>query len=83
MMVFITKYALTVGIEEMDVDLCEKYPGMVKTTNSQFFHGEGKEWHRTLAGAIDRADEIRVAKIASLKKSIVKMEKLDFTKVKP
>jgi hypothetical protein len=42
------------------------------------YHGEGIEWHRTEAEAIARAEEMRIAKIASLKKQIAKLEKMKF-----
>lgn len=77
--VFITKYALTSGIKEMEVE--EYYPGNVKRLglNHDYFHGEGKEWHRTRESAMKKAEEMRVKKIASLKNQIVKLEKLKFT----
>lgn len=40
--------------------------------------GEGKEWHRTKEQAIERAEEMRVNKIKSLKAQIDKLEKLSF-----
>lgn len=46
---------------------------------SQYAHGEGREWHRTLEGARKRAEIMRMAKIANLKKQIAKLEKLKFT----
>ena len=76
---FITKYALTSGIKEMEVE--ELSPGNIKRlgNNYDYFHGEGKEWHRTMESAVKRAEEMRVKKIASLKNQIVKLEKLKFT----
>lgn len=40
------------------------------------FHGN--EWHRTREEAVARAEQMRAAKIASLKKQIAKLEKLSF-----
>jgi hypothetical protein len=82
MKVWITKYALTIGIESMDGEVSEQAPSMFCPDNRawSYFHGEGREWHRTEAAAIARAEEMRVAKIASLRKSITKLEKLSFSR---
>lgn len=81
---WITKYALSTGISEEAVEDCSdvELPDVAKVVGgdwSQYFHGEGKEWHRTRAGAVQRAEAMRVAKIASLKKKIAKLEKLRFS----
>lgn len=77
---WITKYALSTGISEELVEHCN--PGdMAKVVGgdwSQYFHGEGREWHRTRAGALQRAEAMRLVKIASLQKQIAKLEKLRF-----
>ena len=39
----------------------------------------GKDWHRTPESALARAEEMRKAKIASLKKSIAKLEAMTFS----
>lgn len=41
------------------------------------FHGEGREWHRTEAQARARARLLRDNKIASLRKKIATLEKLE------
>lgn len=80
--VYITKYALTTGISHV-------LARVVKDTNGQmievkmgvhivYFHGEGKDWHRTKESAIERADEMRMKKITSLRKQIKKLESLKF-----
>lgn len=80
MKVWVTKYALTEGIVTYDAE--DAVGGMIAIRTaghmSQYFHGEGREWHRSLDGAISRAEEMRIAKIASLKKSLAKLEKLTF-----
>ena len=82
MKVWITKYALTLGIQRMEVEECDSSPSMVATKkggwNRQYFHGEGREWHRTEDSAIARAEKMRLAKIESLRKSIKKLESLSF-----
>jgi len=84
MKVWVTNHCLTKGILEVEVEgePPDYAPGMVsrrvKNGYTECFHGEGKNWHRTLDGAKKRAEEVRLAKIASLKKSIAKLEKLKF-----
>jgi hypothetical protein len=82
MKVFVTKYALTAGIQEIEVKQSENYPEMVTNiANSyQTFHGEGRDWHRTWDSAAAHAEKMRVGKIASLKKSIHKLERLTWAR---
>lgn len=42
------------------------------------FHGEGKDWHRTLAEAQKRGDKMRKAKIANLFKEAARLGDLTF-----
>ena len=76
---WITKYALTEGIEVADAEMCSD-GGMIAYGNvgygSQYAHG--KDWHRTPEAALARAEEMRKAKIASLLKSIDKLERMTF-----
>lgn len=77
---FVTKYALTKGIEERELTACES-AGMVKWRGrylDQYLHGEGREWHRTREGAVKRAEEMRLRKIESHKRSIRDLEHLRF-----
>lgn len=79
MKVWITKYALTTGIFEMTAEITEH--GSAYDMHSSFptyYHGEGKEWHKTKESAIARAEEMRQKKIASLKKQIEKLEGIKF-----
>jgi hypothetical protein len=80
---WVTKYALTQGIQEVEAkDPADgNTPSMlvVKTDGcfgTQGYHGEGKEWHRSPESAQKRANEMVKAKIASLKKSLAKFEKM-------
>ena len=83
MKAYITKYALSDGILEADGETSENNPDMFSLPMTcHFFHGEGKEWHRTFEDAVSRANEMRVKKISSLKKQIAKLEKMIFDKVK-
>lgn len=77
---WVTKYALTEGIEVVDAEVSGD-GDMIAYGNigydSQYAYGNA--WHRTPESAVARAEEMRKAKIASLKKSIKKMESLVFT----
>lgn len=79
MKIFCTKYVLTKGIEELDVEECGS--DMVKTKGKWpvYLHGEGKGWHRTKASAVTRAEEMRKKKIASLNKSLTKLNGMQFS----
>lgn len=80
MKVFITKHALTAGIEEVEAEICSNVnAGMICVgkrgwTCSKYFHGEGRQWHRTRESAIKKAVEIRDSRIRSLKKQIQELE---------
>lgn len=77
MKVYITKYSLTQGIIEADVE--DVGDGIVADNNSNYvayYHGEGKEWHRTKVSAIKKAEEMRNKKIKALKKQITKLENI-------
>ena len=74
MKVWITKYALTSGITEQDAEICQD--GMVKYGTYQYAHGE--EWHYNRPDALLKAEEMRIKKIATLKKSIQRLESMSF-----
>lgn len=75
MKVYITKYALTAGIEEAEAEI-EGKMAIVKKKYSAYFHGS--EWHLTRSSAIEQAEIMRERKIASLRKSIEKIEAMRF-----
>lgn len=78
---WVTKYALTEGIEVVDAEVCHDiHSGMISYGNCGYMvqSAHGKDWHRTPEAALARAEEMRKAKIASLRKSIEKMERLTF-----
>lgn len=81
MKVWITKYALTTGIFEIEADLCDSI-GMIKQRNAQwntYYHGEGRDWHYSKESAIKRALKLRDNKISSLTLKIEKLNKLTFS----
>lgn len=73
--VWITKYALTEGIKVDDAELCEGHETMISCGRC-YFHGN--DWHRTPEAAILRAEEMRIKKIATVKKQLAKLEKMTF-----
>ena len=79
---WITKYALTAGIEEMLVEQNDKFlPNVVTCViksryDSQCFYG--KQWHRTRDDAVKRAEQMRQDKIVSLQKQIRRLVALKF-----
>lgn len=80
MKVWVTKYALTSGITEHEVEINHNISSDMVTDKSGSypcsFHG--KEWWRTKSNAVDYANDMRKKKIASLKKQIKRLEALEF-----
>lgn len=70
---WITKYALTKGIQEVEAKVCDGSDTMVRYGRHEYAHGEGLEWHRSLESAQKRANLMRQNKIASMEKSIAKL----------
>lgn len=77
---WITKYALTSGIYEREQIEIDGDMAIVLEPKSiggkNYYHG--KDWHVTRDAALARAEDMRLAKIASLEKQLVKLEKLNF-----
>jgi hypothetical protein len=85
MKIYITKYALTDGIVESEAEINggmavvrKQYSGGL----DQYFHGEGKDWHLSKESAIAKAEDMRLKKIASVKKQLSKLEELSFRRMK-
>lgn len=78
--VFITKYALTEGIKEIETDIrrneVRNYE-YVSYGNYSFFY-IGEDAFTDKSEALKKAEEMRIRKIASLRKQIEKLEKLSF-----
>lgn len=75
--VWITRYALTQGIFVIEGEVGP--PHMISFKGSyitECYHG--KDWHRTSEAALKRAEEMRKLKIASLKASIERVQKIQF-----
>ena len=81
MRAYITKYALSSGVFLVETDRHETESGGVywKPKGGYTMSAYGKEWHKTPEAALADAERRRLAKIASLKKQIAKLEKMTFT----
>lgn len=80
MKVYITKYALTTGVYIAEVNECDA-PGMVEQprtnkTYTQYFHGEGKDWHKTKESAVNRVKVMKEAKLKAIQKQVDKINKI-------
>lgn len=84
--VYVTKYALTQGILKVEVEACDDDPrtsAMVCYKGwgmNTYFHGEGRDWHRTFDQAVKRARKMQEAKLKSLDKQRALIAGLDFTR---
>jgi hypothetical protein len=76
----ITKYSLSEGILEKELEYAGD--GYAKESGNggafRFFGKVGKDCFERRSEAISHAEKMRLAKIASLKKQIAKLEKLTF-----
>lgn len=79
--VYITKYALSTGIEKIDTEL---YKSPINNRYyAQVYYNRyyiGSEAFTVESQAIEKAEEMKIKKIDSLKKQIEKLEKLNFKK---
>ena len=78
---FVTKYALTRGILQVEVELCldvDPDGGMVADHSEYHTCYHKPDWHRTRVSAVARAEQMRLAKLASLRKQITKLEAMSF-----
>lgn len=75
---WVTKYALTDGIQKVSGTVRHETSSdmLSRVGFRECLHGN--DWHRTPEAALARAEEMRKNKIASLKKSIAKLEAMTF-----
>lgn len=78
MKVWVTKYALTKGVLEVDAKTVGHGMVGVKGEFLTAYYSK-RDWHASHEQAIARAKEMREAKLASLEKKIKKLEALDFS----
>ena len=76
MKAYITKFALTKGIIELDDP--EFYENYIVISNIEPLINP-VDWFRTKQEAIRRAEDMRVKKISSLKKQLAKLERMKFS----
>lgn len=81
---WISKYALTMNVFEVEAEPADTCNDMLvvrpdgKIGHTQYYHGEGRDWHRTKEAAVARAEQIRIKKIASIHKQVKRIEGLKF-----
>lgn len=80
MKVWITKYVLTEGIQELDVDPpSQDIPTLIRHPDGYpCYHGEGGDWHRSRDAALVRAETVRQKKIKAVKKQLERLERMTF-----
>lgn len=79
--IYVTKYALSVGIFEVEATVYEDGSGMARFKRERSAYTEyahGKDFYLTKAEALTRAEEMRIAKLKSLEKSAKKISALKF-----
>lgn len=78
---WVTKHALTEGIEVVAAELCSDISDKMITYGGDGYSKQsahGSDWHRTPEAALARAEEMRRGKLASLRKSISRLEAMEF-----
>lgn len=75
---WITKYALTSGIQVVDAEIHPDGQGDMIMYGRFYEHAFGKDWHRTPENALARAEEMRKKKIELLRKNIERLERITF-----
>lgn len=80
MKVWITKYALTKGVFEINAEICEDtQESMIEEVGAgwlTYYHKP--HWWPSKESALLRAEQMRNAKIKSLQKQITKLDKMTF-----
>lgn len=74
---WVTKCALTAGIKVVVGQVNHGISSRMLSYGSAYY-AHGKDWHRTPEDALARAEEMRKAKITSLRRSIDKLEAMTF-----
>jgi hypothetical protein len=76
--VWISKCALSDGIQESIARQVDTDTGWVRTEGYYNMHKLGRDCHETREAAVKAANQMRIKKIASLKKQIAKLEAMKF-----
>ena len=73
---YVTKYALTSGIQELDLEPSDGgYAYDTGRYRTQYCRGE---WHLAKSDAMAAAEAMRMRKIASLQRQVAKLEAMKF-----
>ena len=78
---YVTKHALTAGVEEIEAEVLEHALEMIRSTGPskpRIYYCDGGQWHRTRDGAVAKANQMRENKIKSLRRQIERLEGLVF-----
>lgn len=83
MKAYITRYALTQGILEVEADELPPYRRraaeiMFQLPGYYLQYCRVPDWHRTKEEAVAHAEKMRIKTIASLKTKLAKLEQLSF-----
>ena len=77
MKIYVTKYAVTRGILEAEaIDVTDDC-AVVRFGGMRHYLGV-RDWHLDLPSALDRAEEMRLAAVASARRKIEKLEAMRF-----
>ena len=81
MRLYVTKYALSKGILIVDAEVSDDFPNVasIKVGLGGSNHFYGNEWHTSPEGALIQAEKMLVAKIASVRRKLHKLEKMTIT----
>lgn len=78
MKAWITKYALTTGIQEVDGEIFGRKAIRYPCPPRGVSYAHGTDWHWTHEDALARAELMRDRKILSMKKRIAELERMEF-----
>jgi hypothetical protein len=77
MKIFVTKYALTKGILELECEIINGKLAKTIETYPQYF--KESEWFYNEEFAIKRSNKMKINKIASLERQLEKLKRMTFT----
>lgn len=75
---YITKHALTRGIVQGEAQVSWVSPEVICVDGSPPVYYQGNDWHTDLDAARKRAEAMRKAKLAELRRKIAKLEAMSF-----
>lgn len=79
MKIYVTKYALSTGIEQFDAEIKGNMAVVAgKSACMRCFHGKGNDWHLNARDALAKAEEMRIKRLQSIDKQIKKISAINF-----